>query len=118
MKRPIKFRGRVSDSDKLDGGKVVFGSLVDYGKTETNLFGASSRFWINPIDGDRNFPVEENSIAQLVGYDKDGNEVYEGDTVAGVDEDWVAVLVPDILHSKEDIKDVPFKFLTLKEAVK
>ena len=81
MKRPIKFRGRVSDSDKLDGGKVVFGSLVDYGKTETNLFGASSRFWINPIDGDRNFPVDEDSIAQLVGFDENGREVYEGDVL-------------------------------------
>ena len=109
MKRPIKFRGRVPDSDKLDGGKIVFGSLVDYGD-------GMYRFWINPIGGDRNFPIEENSIAQLVGFDSEGNEIYEGDTVAGVDEDWVAVLVPDILHSKEDIKDVPFKFLTLKEA--
>lgn len=117
MKRPIKFRGRVPDSDKLDGGKIVFGSLVDYGDQGVHVWNCA-RFWINPIGGDRNFPVEPDSIAQLVGYDKDGDEVYEGDTVAGVDEDWVAVLVPDILHSKEDIKDVPFKFLTLKEAVK
>ena len=73
MKRPIKFRGRVPDNDKLDGGKIVFGSLVDYGD-------GMYRFWINPIGGDRNFPIEENSIAQLVGYDKDGREVYEGDT--------------------------------------
>lgn len=81
MKRPIKFRGRVHDSDELDRGKIIFGSLTDYGKNETNWFGASSRFWITPIDGDRNFPVDPKSIAQLVGYDKDGNEVYEGDII-------------------------------------
>lgn len=73
MKRPIKFRGRVPDSDKLDGGKIVFGSLVDYGDNW------SYRFWINPTGGDRNFPVEEDSIAQFVGYDAAGNEIYEGD---------------------------------------
>ena len=71
MNRPIKFRGRVPDTDKLDGGKIVYGSLVEYN------FGRD-RFWINPLDGDRNYPVEENSIAQLVGYDANGEEIYEG----------------------------------------
>ena len=108
MKRPIKFRGRVPEADKLDGGKVVFGSLVDYGKTETNLLCASSRFWINPIGGDRNFPVEENSIAQLVGYDKDGNEVYEGDTLIDQfgfeSQAWLAKSFHDDCKLKEAVK--------------
>ena len=75
MTRPIKFRGRVHETDPLDAGKIVYGSFVDYGE---NFY--QYRYWIYPTDGDRNFPVDENSIAQLVGYDKDGKEVYEGDT--------------------------------------
>lgn len=74
--RTIKFRGRVPDTDKLDGGRIVYGSLVDYGEDD-GLY----RYWIHPIGGGgRNyFPVNENSIAQLVGYDANGREVYEGD---------------------------------------
>lgn len=73
--RQIKFRGKVPASDKIYGGQVVFGSLVDYGED------VGYRFWINPIKGERNYPVEPESIAQLCGYDDDGKEVYEGDTV-------------------------------------
>lgn len=74
--RVIKFRGRVIDSDKRDGGRIVFGSLVDHGESKH-----CPRYWIYPLEGDRNFPVAPDSIAQLVGYDKDGKEVYEGDTL-------------------------------------
>ena len=70
--RQIKFRGRVPDSDKIYGGMIVYGSLVEYS------FGRD-KFWINPLDGDRNYPVDPDSVAQLVGYDKDKSEVYEGD---------------------------------------
>lgn len=75
---PIKFRGRVPDTDKLDGGRIVYGSLVDYGEDD-GLY----RYWIHPIGGGgRNyFPVDEFSIAQLVGYSKDGREIYDGDIV-------------------------------------
>lgn len=114
MKRPIKFRGRVPDSDKLDGGKIVFGSLVDYGD-------GMYRFWINPIGGDRNFPVEENSIAQLVGYDKDGNEVYEGDTLVNHNckvDFFTAVLFDGVITNEGFAHDIPIEILELKEAVK
>ena len=72
--RTIKFRGRVHKTDPLDAGKIVYGSFVDYGE---NFY--QYRYWIYPTDGDRNFPVDEKSIAQLVGYDKNGEEIYEGD---------------------------------------
>ena len=103
--RTIKFRGRVHDNDELDRGKIIFGSLTDYGKNETNLFGASSRFWITPIDGDRNFPVDEDSIAQLVGYDVDGNEVYEGDIVIGRDYETKAELISGVVLKNFKLKE-------------
>jgi len=83
--RQIKFRGRVPDTDKLDGGRIVYGSLVDYGEDD-GLY----RYWIHPIGGGgRNyFPVDEDSIAQLVGYDADGREVYEGDELISVNGDY------------------------------
>lgn len=57
--RPIKFRGRTC------GNVMVFGDLRHVGSTAV-------------ID---DTAVYEDSIAQLVGYDRDGREVYEGDTI-------------------------------------
>lgn len=84
----FKFRAKVIDSDKLDADRIVFGSLVDYGESEF-----SSRYWIHPPDGERNFPVDADSIAQFIGYDHDGNEVYEDDRLVGSDgTKWTAYL--------------------------
>ena len=56
--RPIKFRGRRLDNDNF-------------------VYGYFSRYHNKPlVDG---FMVYPDSVAQLVGYDADGNEVYEGD---------------------------------------
>lgn len=71
--REIKFRGCVPDSDKIDGGKIVFGDLVHYDTGEYT-------HWIYNSN-DRNYPVDPDSVAQLVGYDKDGREVYQGDVI-------------------------------------
>ena len=119
--RPIKFRGCVPDSDKIDGGRIVYGSLVDHGESKY-----SYRYWIYPLEGERNYPVEPDSIAQLVGYDKNGNEVYEGDTL--IDDDgaeFIAQLQGVVRWETDDMPDhlktVPFDFaqqhtpLTLKE---
>ena len=105
MQRPIKFRGR-----DIDTGEIIYGDFRKIG-IHAHIFKEADCYYEEEL-----IEVDPDSVAQLVGFDSEGNEIYEGDTVAGVDEDWVAVLVPDILHSKEDIKDVPFKFLTLKEA--
>lgn len=59
MKRPIKFRGRTC------GNVMVYGDLRHVGSTAV-------------ID---DTAVYEDSIAQLVGFDRDGAEVYEGDIV-------------------------------------
>ena len=88
--KTIKFRGRVIDSDKRDGGRIVFGSLVDHGESKH-----CPRYWIYPLEGDRNFPVDPDSVAQLVGYDANGNEVYEGDTVLRYDSEEEFIEAPE-----------------------
>lgn len=66
---PIKFRA-VSDGDIEE---VIFGDLIHDGK---NLYVG------NPCGKFFNVTrVKINSVSQLVGYDKNGNEIYEGDTV-------------------------------------
>ena len=67
--REIKFRGR-----DVETGELVFGSLVEYE-------GGKYRFWINPLEGDRNYPVEPDTVAQLIGVDKNGREIFEGDKI-------------------------------------
>lgn len=74
--RPIKFRGRVPDDQGIDAGKIVYGSLVDHGESKYGY-----RYWIYPLESDRNYPVAPDTVAQLVGYDKNEKEVYEGDTI-------------------------------------
>lgn len=74
MDRRIKFRGRVVATDKLNSGQMVYGSYVEYSSGQW-------RYWIHPLDGEKNYPVERDSVAQLIGLDADGNEVYEGDII-------------------------------------
>lgn len=88
MGKIFNFRAKVIDSDKVDGGRIVYGSLVDHGESKH-----CPRYWIYPTDGDRNFPVDTNSITQFIGFDRDGNEVYEGDELIGSDgTKWTACL--------------------------
>ena len=63
--RPIKFRGCFPG-----GGMTAYGDLIH---TKRGVF-------IFTESGGR-MVVEPDSVAQLVGYDKNGKEVYEGDTV-------------------------------------
>ena len=94
MKRPIKFRGRAMNRD------FVFGLL-----TKKKIRSSGEIRWAiatgNCTAGET-VPVNENSIAQLVGYDKDGREVYEGDQLVSVDNGavWVAVLNPTVTLPK------------------
>lgn len=60
--REIKFRGKSKYSDK-----IIFGDL-NHSSDGESIF----------IDDEVVYP---ESVAQLVGYDADGNEIYEGDTV-------------------------------------
>lgn len=60
----IKFRGR------RPGGELIYGSYVK---------GEKYSYIIDTEHGQ--CIVEPESVAQLVGYDKNGDEVYEGDVV-------------------------------------
>lgn len=96
--RKIKFRGR----DK--NGKVIYGDF-------------------NDIDLSTIFAgVEDDCIDQLVGYDADGNEVYEGDEVVGKSgTTWVAVLGTTLTlpeFAKSDRELLQLENLKLKEVVR
>ena len=88
MKVPIKFRGRfwlkgLEPSDintRLSDGDFVFGGY------------ARMKFLFDDDEGDyiiqndsTAFLVYPDSVAQLVGYDVDGKEIYEGDTLVDKD---------------------------------
>ena len=66
MNRPIKFRGR-----DIDSGEEVFFDLSDI---LLDVAGSYSEYV-----GLHN--IDPNTVAQLVGYDSNGKEVYEGDIV-------------------------------------
>ena len=68
--RPIKFRGR-----DVTTGTVIYGNFVydAVGKPFIVLYKSKHEFELAHVDPD--------SVAQLVGYDGNGKEVYEGDTV-------------------------------------
>lgn len=87
--RPIKFRGK-----RIDNGKFVFGDLQTYfrtdGKTKSFVIRTWERLddWV-AVAPDKSVtvaeyyerPIDPDSVAQLVGYDADGREVYEGDII-------------------------------------
>ena len=66
MNRPIKFRGR-----DIDTGEFVYAEL---GQVSAEI----SDEYLSFITDDMHL-VDADTIAQFVGYDRDGNEVYEGD---------------------------------------
>lgn len=67
--REIKFRGR-----DVHTGEYVYAEL---GQISEEI----NPGYLSFITDDDMYTVETDSIAQLVGYDANGNEVYEGDTV-------------------------------------
>ena len=76
MKRTIKFRGLGID------GEIYYGDLIHV-KGKPVIFGDTCE------------EVEPDSVAQLVGYDKSGREVYEGDTICGSSYRFKAELEPN-----------------------
>lgn len=90
VKRPIKFRGK-----DLKTGKIVYGDFAR----------VCDEFCIKVLRGPdvREFVfVDPDSVAQFVGYDKDGNELYEGDPVRDENgEGWVSMLGRAGLQFKE-----------------
>lgn len=69
---PIKFR-----AIEFQTGKTVYGINLTHTHEQED---EETVTWIGDIDNGYHI-VDENSITQLVGYDKNGNEVYEGDKI-------------------------------------
>ena len=80
--RTIKFRGKSKYSDKIIYGDFFHGEEDFFVKYE---------------------PVYPESVAQLVGYDADGNEVYEGDQLIRLD-GVIGFLAPDVVTDYPDYK--------------
>lgn len=64
--REIKFRGK-----RIDDGLLVFGNCLHQYPDGKVAISHVTKLALTFVDPD--------SVAQLVGYDKDGREVYEGD---------------------------------------
>ena len=82
MKRTIKFRARDIN------GRYVFGLL-----TKKKIRSSGEIRWAiatGNCSAAETIPVNENSIAQLVGLDSAGKEVYEGDTIESHGGDLIA----------------------------
>lgn len=107
--RPIKFRGRVINRKAAVGneaeiGDLVTGSLIIYEEEP-----ARRRCWIKRQEKNHvhiDYPVDEDSIAQLVGFDREGAEVYEGDLLVdkhGIE--YVVRLIPQVPVAKMTVKE-------------
>ena len=88
MKREIKFRGR----DRR--GNVFYGSYDQSTAT------------INDFEYAECHAVEPESVAQLIGYDVNGKEIYEGDVVIGEYGDKVVARLMDNLPPKPTLQEV------------
>lgn len=109
--RTIKFRGVTSK------GKIVYGYAFKYFKQKS---------WYILDERAEQWRIKSESLAQFVGYDANGKEVYEGDTLIADDgAEFVASLQGVVRWETDDMPDhlktVPFDFaqqytpLTLKE---
>lgn len=85
MKIPVKFRG------KDINGHYVYGLLTK--KKIRNSGKLSYAIASGNFTQGETIPVDEKSVSQLVGYDKNGKELYYGDPVADEYGEGWAVLV-------------------------
>lgn len=71
--RKIKFRG------KRANGEFVFGSYC------CEVYCDIAKLHVIIDERGEEFSIDSNSVDQLVGYDANGNEVYEGDRLTDAD---------------------------------
>lgn len=98
--RYIKFRG------KAFNGKYVYGDLIHTGYKPCIIAGKNTYF------------VKPESVAQLVGYSKEGYEIYEGDTVVSdIGNEFIARLQPQAFQPTQfnDIINLDIGSFHLKE---
>lgn len=73
--KTIKFRGR-----DVDNGEYVYGEFgqgATSGEPMIYFYDEDAQQWVGA-------EIYSDSVAQLVGYDVDGKEVYEGDTLTDI----------------------------------
>lgn len=92
MTRPIKFRWR----DYKDGRIRYAYFFLD--------FGGKPRIHEGHIKEDLGIALDREWLAQLVGYDSAGNEIYEGDKVISEYGDEVVARLMDNLPPKAKLK--------------
>ena len=105
--KKIKFRG------KSMGGHYVYGLLTK--KKIRNSKKLSYAIVSGNFKQGETIPVIENSIAQLVGYDKNGAEFYSDDTL--IDSGGAEVLAGHLIIHYDEIGS-RFYFFRLKESAK
>ena len=111
--RPIKFRGR-----RLANGEWVYGDLLQFkGKPAIISNVGELIYYAATKQGLRGIAeVEPESVAQLVGYDEDGYEVYEGDELVGrFNQVWVANVYCGAENNDDWIYYTDIKNLKLKK---
>lgn len=102
MERPIKFRGR-----RVDNGEFVYGDLLHM---------TGERFGIIFDKRIAATEVAPETVTQLVGYDSNGREVYEGDKLANDQGDeFTAELFDGVITDDGFAHIIPVEILTLKE---
>ena len=94
MNRPIRFRGKRTDRDEF-----IVGSAVGLGENSIGCWVSSYGNWEL-----RWYPVDPDSIAQFIGYDCYGREVFEGDKIISEYSDEVVVRLMDNLPPKAKLK--------------
>ena len=108
--REIKFRGMTM------GGHFVYGLL-----TKKRIRNSGELAWAiaaGNFTGAETVPVIEETIAQLVGHDSQGAEIYEGDTLTdGSGNSYIAVL-ERCVEWKYDSNDSIFRRMPIKFAKK
>lgn len=92
MKRPIKFRGYDTTT-----GEFVYAELGEIMKTPDPGY-----LTFVPCEA---YYVDIDSIAQLVGFDSDGREVYEGDIIVDDIAEYVAHLFANVRISDCKLKE-------------
>ncbi len=61
--------------------------------------------------------IDPDTVVQLIATDKNGNEVYEDDTVIGDDgTEWIVGVTSYVTSEDGFVHDIPLEFFTLKEA--
>lgn len=80
--RTIKFRGIDAET-----GKIVFGEVVHYDSE-------NHPWWMHTAADQPNSPLKPETIAQLIGVDEYGCEIYEGDKVCH--------LIPEVYRDDDD----------------